>query len=323
MTELKDELLVAYVDGQLAKDQSTAIERVLEEDQIAAQRVQALKAAHTHLESAFDAMMADNPLPPPVTSSEITAEPAIPRRRRTVGSILRRSIAFAWVGFGCLIGGAAAGFILYDQIAAEPYQTVIVMPPEPTKPAEAISAPQPAVSEPAPSTWEEDVARAQSLLSRDTFSISLLGEGNADLVGFRIANVFGKEFKIPDLSAQDLVFQRAQMLRRDGVPFAQVAYLPETGVPLALYAKASKDVSQPIRIREIDGMSLAAWTHGGLSMLLAGNLSDDKLRSVAHAINEQLTGTSPAVGDTGVPTSPVIQDTAADSQEHAVQSPNE
>ena len=323
MTELKDELLVAYVDGQLAKDQSTAIERVLEEDQVAAQRVLALKAAHTHLESAFDAMMAGNPSPPPVTSSEIIAEPAIPRRRRTVGSILRRSIAFAWDGSGCLIGGAAAGYILYDQIAAEPYQTVIVMPPEPTKPVEATTAPQSAVSKQAPSSWEDDVARAQTLLSRDTFSVSLLGEGNADLVGFKIANVFGKEFKIPDLSALDLVFQRAQMLQRDGVPIAQVAYLPETGVPLALYAKASTDVSQPIRIREVDGMSLAAWTHGGLSMLLAGQLSDDQLRAVAHAINEQLTGASPVTGDTGVPTSPVIQDTAAELREHAVQSPEE
>ena len=44
MTELNDELLVAYVDGQLAKDQSQAIERVLEEDQVAAQRVEALRA---------------------------------------------------------------------------------------------------------------------------------------------------------------------------------------------------------------------------------------------------------------------------------------
>ena len=35
MTELNDELLVAYVDGQLATAQSKAIERVLEEDEVA------------------------------------------------------------------------------------------------------------------------------------------------------------------------------------------------------------------------------------------------------------------------------------------------
>lgn len=322
MTELKDELLVAYVDGQLATDQSKAIERVLEEDQIAAQRVQALKAANTHLESAFDAMMAGTPQPLPDTSNEVAPEPVRLRRRRTVGSILRRSLAFAWVGFGCLLGGAAGGYILYDQIAAEPYQTVIVMPPEPTQPAEAAAASQPAVSKPAPSSWEGDVARAQALLSRDTFSVSLLGEGNADLVGFKIASAFGKEFKIPDLSALDLVFQRAQMLQRDGVPFAQVAYLPKTGAPLALYAKPSKDVSQPIRVREIDGVSLASWTYGGLSMLLAGHLPEDKLRAVADAINEQLTGASPGVGDTGIPAPPVIP-ASRDLHEDAVRSPEE
>ena len=53
MTELNDELLVAYVDGQLAEDQSKAIERVLEEDQVAAERVEALRAANAHLETAL------------------------------------------------------------------------------------------------------------------------------------------------------------------------------------------------------------------------------------------------------------------------------
>jgi anti-sigma factor RsiW len=31
MTELSDELLVAYVDGQLARQQSSAVDRVLEQ----------------------------------------------------------------------------------------------------------------------------------------------------------------------------------------------------------------------------------------------------------------------------------------------------
>ena len=63
MTELNDELLVAYVDGQLAADQSKAIERVLEEDQVAAERVEALRAANAHLETAFEAMIAGDAIP--------------------------------------------------------------------------------------------------------------------------------------------------------------------------------------------------------------------------------------------------------------------
>jgi anti-sigma factor RsiW len=36
MTELSDELLVAYVDGQLARTQSRAVEKVLEQDDVIA-----------------------------------------------------------------------------------------------------------------------------------------------------------------------------------------------------------------------------------------------------------------------------------------------
>ena len=71
MTELSDELLVAYVDGQLAHKQSSAIERVLAHDDVIARRVAALKKAHRRLEAAFDAVLAgeeeaavSHPVPP-------------------------------------------------------------------------------------------------------------------------------------------------------------------------------------------------------------------------------------------------------------------
>ncbi|MDA7947539.1 MAG: hypothetical protein MPJ78_08675 [Hyphomicrobiaceae bacterium] len=330
MTELKDELLVAYVEGQLAKDQSKAIKRVLEEDQVAAQRVEALKAAHDHLESAFEAMMAGEVKPSDEAAAGTLAEPATYKKpsvfrgilRRSaaltplglIGPLVTRSLAFLWVGLGCLIGGVAAGYLLYDQIKAEPFETVIVIPPE--APVATQPSPAPPAAVPAAPTWGDDIARAHTLLSRDTFSTSLLGEGNADLVGFKIAKVFGKEFQIPDLSAEDLIFQRAQMLQHDGVPFAQVAYLPKKGAPLALYAKETSGIAQPIQIREKDGLSLAAWTHRGLEMLLAGSLPEDKLRAVAHTINEQLSGSEPVKGDTGIPTPPISPESTIDLRDH-------
>ena len=58
MTELSDELLVAYVDGQLERKQSRAVEKVLEQDDEIARRVLALKDAHSRLEAAFEAVLA-------------------------------------------------------------------------------------------------------------------------------------------------------------------------------------------------------------------------------------------------------------------------
>ena len=58
MTELSDELLVAYVDGQLAREQTRAIDKVLEQDEVVARRLDALKEAHGRLEAAFEAILA-------------------------------------------------------------------------------------------------------------------------------------------------------------------------------------------------------------------------------------------------------------------------
>src|SRR5512143_1602507 len=62
MTELSDELLVAYVDGQLARTQSSAVEKVLEQDDVITRRVEVLKDAHGRLEAAFDAILAGEEL---------------------------------------------------------------------------------------------------------------------------------------------------------------------------------------------------------------------------------------------------------------------
>ena len=57
MSELSDELLVAHVDGQLARDQSAAVQRVIDFDGLAAKRVASLSSARERLETAFQDML--------------------------------------------------------------------------------------------------------------------------------------------------------------------------------------------------------------------------------------------------------------------------
>jgi len=304
MTELNDELLVAYVDGQLAADQSKAIERVLEEDQVAAQRVEALRAANAHLETAFEAMIAGEPIP--LSAAEAGLSSRSKPGSRTFGSILRRSVLFAWVGFGCLLGGAAAGYILYDQISVEPFQSVAVTPPLPAQ-KPAIPAPPPAP------TFADDVARTHALLSPETFSFGLESEGNMDLASFQISKTLGVGFSIPDLSGEKLTFHRAQMLQRDGKPFTQIAYMANSGVPVGLYATTQKGKLEELTLGEKDGIGLATWTQDGLSLLLAGNLPEARLQGLAEAIESQLAAAEPKAQDTGTPDAPP----EAEAQEQA------
>ena len=88
MTELSDELLVAYVDGQLARKQTQAVEKVLEQDDVIAKRVAALKHAHGRLEAAFEAILTGEE-----ADAAATARARIPPACSSPG---RRSAKSAW-----------------------------------------------------------------------------------------------------------------------------------------------------------------------------------------------------------------------------------
>ncbi|MGI9384391.1 MAG: anti-sigma factor family protein, partial [Methyloligellaceae bacterium] len=116
MTELSDELLVAYVDGQLARDQSEAIERVLDSDSVAARRVEALKDAHRHLEVAFEAMLAGQ-----LAEIEDMQEPAdaVEERQAAPSGEANEARWFSIVPIICtaiafLLIGGGGGWVLHD-----------------------------------------------------------------------------------------------------------------------------------------------------------------------------------------------------------------
>jgi anti-sigma factor RsiW len=103
MTELSDELLVAYVDGQLVREQTRAVEKVLEHDEVIAGRVEALKDAHGRFESAFEEILAGELI-------EVLAVPMLPPRvKRKRGNGLAK-IGIAVVGIGLALAALVGGY---------------------------------------------------------------------------------------------------------------------------------------------------------------------------------------------------------------------
>ena len=139
MTELSDELLVAYVDGQLARKQTRAIDRVLEEDDVLDARVTALKHAHARLEAAFEAILAGEE----AEISTIVAEPPdygfwVPWKTfkiaaATAGTLI--ALALALLGYGWPLTvpsiGSAPGVGAVPSVASVPDQVEIQVSPEP------------------------------------------------------------------------------------------------------------------------------------------------------------------------------------------------
>jgi anti-sigma factor RsiW len=270
MTELSDDLLVAYVDGQLARKQTHAVEKVLEQDDVIARRVVALKDAHSRLEAAFEAILAGE-------EAEILATPGPQRRGIFIEWGTAAKVALAGTGLAAALVLAIAG-----------YGWPLVMPELARHPSgEAFQEYTGSLP-----SWHEEAARAQALLSRASLEVGLESQGNQDLIAFQLGQAIGPSLKLPDLQSQGFRFMRAQLLRSGGEPVAQLLYLGTSGAPLALYAKKGEGSDAP-QFKPFGAIGGVAWSEGGIAYLLAGEEDAALLMRLAETIRQEPPAPSP------------------------------
>lgn len=266
MTELSDELLVAYVDGQLARKQTRAVDKVLDQDDVLAARVDALKHAHARLEAAFEAILAGeeadvSKVPVPQVDGLIISWSAV--KIALAGLGLAAALALAAVGYGWPVSFPELGFL----------------------PRLGERSPEIEVAVTPPANWQEEAARAHALLSRETLEVGLESQANYGFVAFQLAKILGTDPKIPNLEVQGFRFMRAQILRYGGEPLTQILYLGVTGGPLALYAmKGGEDGSATLKQGRFGDIRTVAWSQDGISYLLAGDVDDTLLMRIATRV---------------------------------------
>jgi anti-sigma factor RsiW len=266
MTELSDDLLVAYVDGQLARKQTRAVEQVLDQDDVLAARVDALKHAHARLEAAFEAILAGE-------EAEVSAV-SVPEVDGLVISWRAVKVTLAAAGIAAAAALAIAGYgwpLSLPGLGSVPQEAA---PPAPTAVAPAATA---------PGDWQEEAARAHALLSRETLQVGRESQENVDFVSLQLARILGPDAKLPNLEAQGYLFKRMQALRFGDEPLAQILYLGLKGAPLALYAKKG-DGTATLAPGRFGGINTVAWSEDGISYLLAGEADEALLMRIATRV---------------------------------------
>jgi anti-sigma factor RsiW len=297
MTELSDELLVAYVDGQLARTQSKAVEKVLKQDEVIARRVEALKEAHARFESAFEAILAGE-------MHEITlrADPYVRTTEPAPQPVKGKSMtSLVLVGILAALAGYSVPLVL-PELTPERY----VLPKETARMT---------------SNWQDDVARTQALLTRSSLEVGLESQGNRDLIAFELAQAVGPTLKVPNLDPQGLKLVRGQLLHYSGKPLAQILYLGSRGAPIALYAMPTEQKSDP-EFSVIGDIGMVAWSEEGVSYLLAADADEDLLMRTAEKIRHEPQEEIPPPPPPGVaqpaPPPPAASDTTSSLPNPAV-----
>jgi len=268
MSELSDDLLVAYVDGQLAPKQALAVDKVLAQDDVLAKRVAALKKAHKRLEAAFDAILAG-------AEAELASHPVPKPRGFFVSWSALAQASLATAGMVLAMVMLLAGF-------GWPLQMPQIVWRQPV--AADVEVDMERVGS-IPRDWREELARAQALLSRDSLEVGLNSQANAELVRFQLARAVGPGLLVPELESEGLRFMRAQLLRFDAEPVAQLLYLGASGAPFALYAKAGEASAEP-SFRRYGEVGSVAWSQDGITYLLAGEAGEASLLRLADRIRQ-------------------------------------
>jgi anti-sigma factor RsiW len=291
MTELSDELLVAYVDGQLAREQRRAVEGVLKQDEVVARRAKALKAAHDRFESAFEAILAGE------LGEIMDAAPSPPPAIRGGNGLAK--LGFGIAGAGLALGAMVAGlgWPLVTPTSRSPgycgaSDQALTQPVAPTPatrgnpqtdaaPAQPEQGSKPQLSR---ATWQDEALRAHALLSRASVEVSLESQRNQDLAAFQIAQAIAPAVKLPELRAQGFKFMRAELLRFGDEPLVQMLYLGAAKTPVALYAmRGGGEDSSPTYRRDASIGSMS-WTDHGIAYLLAGEEGEATLSRLAAIV---------------------------------------
>ncbi len=222
-----DEMLVAFLDGELDGAEQKAMEELLEKDPALAARLELLAGSPPPLHGAFDALLEEAPLARMAerlaqSSTRPKAEPMYTRR-----SLIAASIGL--VAFGVAADRGVGAFLASRRKNDE-------------------------------EGWRGVVANYMALYSAETLE-NLAGTGTAEDAQIASAgNALGLPLERSNIELADIPFKRAQMLKFKNKPLAQIAYLDPKDGPVALCIMANTAGKSAPQTEQRRGLNLVFWS---------------------------------------------------------------
>lgn len=255
-----DELLVAFIDGELDGTESARIEALIGSDTAVAERFDRLaQASALPFAEAFEPLLEKAPSEQLQQMLAALPSPAVqPGRRAGIG---RRG--FLAAAAACVVAGIAVD------------RTAMLVGRRLSRPSEG-------------EEWRAVVAEYLSLYDADTLSAPP-GDRNAQAAELAVVAERLDLRLTPDrIGMPGVSFRRAQVLVYDGKPLAQIVYLdPETG-PMALCIIASAGGAAEPDMERRHGMNVVYWSDAGHAFMLIGHDSIDRMKDLADGLRGQL-----------------------------------
>lgn len=297
MSQVSDELLLAYLDGQLDTPQAQSVERMIGTSEGLRARVNQLKAAQSYLIQTFETLArrtragtrpaqpaaGQNPAPPGAEKATQQRHDAVRAAdqislstdgrepRMTAGK--RRSMAriLLWTGMlsvlAAIIGYGAGKWVRVNGNPA----------------VEKIDARVPAPA----NRWAEDVAWLHSHFTTASVAAKPESQTNRDLVELQLSRIINRPLKVPVFAEHDLEFRRGQVLSYRGSRMMQLSYAGRDTGLVSLYVMAGGPEGGLSALSQGD-VSTVNWSEAGVRYVLAGPLPENSLRGLAGVAMAQM-----------------------------------
>ncbi|NJM33892.1 MAG: hypothetical protein HC850_03355 [Rhodomicrobium sp.] len=261
MINLSDELLMAYVDGQLDKPQTAVVGRLLRDDQELAYRVSRLQQTQAQLLDTFGALLREG--------ASLSAKSARQQTRgRASAFTAGKGMAYGLAALMLLIG-ASAGFTgaYYSGLTLNGGESVMPLPP---------------------ANWPGDIAEFHSFFTKDALRVSPESQSNPEMVRFQLAQL-SKSALVPDFSQQGLKLVRGQMLNYRGNKVMQLAYLGKNEPLVALYIGAG-GLDMPMSPGQFGDVNTVSWSARELRFVIAADVPHQSLKALSAVAQSQFAG---------------------------------
>ncbi|HVB89438.1 MAG TPA: anti-sigma factor [Beijerinckiaceae bacterium] len=261
-----DAELTAFLDGELPNDRRAAVERRLQQDSLARERLALLERGARPFQAAFDVILDAAPNERlKAMLSKLPSAPASVRRRSRLSRIVSAAAA-ALALFGV---GLAAGHWVYPRSASE-------------------GRPRTEAEGTAPENWRQTVAEYFRLQSPATLAAipDDARTRRAELAA--AASRLGLALSQGRLALPDLVLKRAELFVFKGMPLAEILYFDPQGGPMALCIIANGKPDAGLRSERREGMNVVYWQQKKRGFLLIGRTRSALLRQRAKTIAGRL-----------------------------------
>ena len=290
-----EEMLSAYLDGELSRDEAAALEDVLAVDGDLQAQLAALIEADQAAQEDFADMLTDpvpdalvatilggeapaapEPAPEPASGGQARPkEPAMPQPEPTPAPMpepansphapTMRGLGLAAAVAGALMIGGAGG-LYFGGVATQP---------DASQGTEVAG-------------WIADIADYHAVYATQTRHLVEVPAEEAEHIQTWLTATLGTDVVIPDLAAQGLTFEGARLLVAVGRPVAQLLYTDADGAVVALCQIQSDSPQIAARQDSLGGFDLISWGGASANFVVVADEGRGDLRDIVEAASGQV-----------------------------------